>query len=1058
MHSHCPPSRPAGDRTQSLLSDAPVESLRRVDLALPMERWVCSGASRSPALTFLLLAFLGCWIAGAAWASDPAHPTGAWIEVLDGQGRPAESLGVSDLTIEEPSGTARVSGVGRPLAVSGAKGRMVLYFDQALAGRGALRRAADALSDATTGLATVGEIEVVSASVDDEPQVQVRSADPFVLSERLGRMALTERSERLLYSIRERALREWREGATANPPVPLDERVTALSRAIFEERELVQIRIRRLVTWVTREGVGRSTGPKVLMVVMEGFDLDPLSFYLERLDASTSEALRAAVGERGSLDAEVRSLARTLAAAGWVIFPVSMPVTDMEQKAAEFAAVETGDDDQQTVVPGITLRPGRIFGRKNDDESEEQEDASEVRLVDPQKPLFLLATGSGGELVTTDPALRDAIHRLGQRRWVTWSSTVTHEQELAAIEVKVNRPDWIVRAPRWRSLGTPVGLADLRLDRILSTGAQGDLTLAAVLEVPEVLETDSEGGADAPARATLDVRLDLHDLEGDELRADGTRADLRVSVQALGLSDEEPLILREVLPNQDLSSGLEWRFQRRIDLPPDATAVAVLVEDLAGGVWGGRRATVVRAAGEEARAYLPSPTVLEIQRPDEILLRGRVKFDVSVYDNRIRRLSFLLDDREVASVRQPPWTTRLDLGRTPRRQSLTVIGYDAQGVEAGRDSAILNGGDAGLAVEIVRPTSTKGVGAVEVEAEVSVPLERQLDRVLFFWNNEQVATLFSPPFRQSVVVPEDRPVGYVRVVALLDDGSLAEDVLFMNGPEAGERVEVNLVELYVVVADKDGRPVRGLTQEDFEVEEEGVRQSIATFSDAADLPLTLGMAIDSSASMFVKLPRVQKAASDFLYSTFGEHDRAFVIDFDSVPRLARGTSNDVDRVVESIYGLEASGRTALWESIVFSLVQLQGVRGRKALVVFSDGADEDDQFPFRSSMRIAKEMGVPIYLILMKKEPKDTPVLGLLSRSFTSRARRLAEATGGRVFYAKEYDDLGDVYSEIEEELRSQYLITYYPQGVSKDRGWRDVDVDVTRRGLTPRTLTGYWQ
>ena len=162
--------------------------------------------------------------------------------------------------------------------------------------------------------------------------------------------------------------------------------------------------------------------------------------------------------------------------------------------------------------------------------------------------------------------------------------------------------------------------------------------------------------------------------------------------------------------------------------------------------------------------------------------------------------------------------------------------------------------------------------------------------------------------------------------------------------------------------------------------------------------------------------------------------------------------------MESIYGLEASGRTALWESVVFSLVQLQGVRGRKALVIFSDGADEDDQFPFRSTMRIAKEMGVPIYLILMKKKPKDSPTLGLLSRSFTSRARRLASATGGRVFYAKEYDDLGEVYDEIEEELRSQYLLTYYPQGVGKDRGWRDVDVDVEPRSLTPRTLTGYWQ
>ena len=1033
---------------------------RRAVLASRRALPVILGTLMSVLSVFPLLVLMGL---AAAPADAEGRPTGAWIEILDGQGQPAESVSALDLTVIEPDGTATASGLGRPLTVSQAKGRLTLYFDQALSGKGALRRAADALSDSGRLLAALGEVEVVSASVDDDPQAQVRSSDPLVLSERLGRMALTESSDGTLYTLRERALEAWRQAAVADPPATLDEKVEGLLRAVQEEQDLVRNRLRRLVTWTTRNGsagAGSGPGPKILLVVLEGFDLEPVEFYAGKVDGITARALRDEAVKLPSLEDETRALARTLSASGWIVLPVTMPITRLEQKAAEFTNIQTGDEDQQTVVPGITLRPGRLFNRKDkdDEEGEDDEPQDEVQLVDPQEPLTLLAEGSGGELVTSDLALRDALGRMDQRRWVTWNSSVDHEDGLAAVEVRVKNPGWTVRGPRWRSLGTPTGLADLRLDRVLTAGVEGDLTLAAVLEVPNVEDASDDPSEPAqPVRASLDVRLDLHDLEGEALRSGGTQADMRVSVQALGMSGE-PLILREVVPGQDLSSGLEWRFQRRLDLPADATAVAVLVEELGSGIWGGRRATVVRAAGEEAAAFLPSPTVLEIQRPDEILLRGRVKFDISVYDQRIRRLSFLLDDREVASVRRAPWTTRLDLGRTPRRQTLTVIGYDGQGVEAGRDSAVLNGGDAGLGVEIVRPTSSKGIGPVEVEAEVSVPLERKLDRVLFFWNNEQVATLFAGPFRHNVVVPEDRPVGYVRVVALLDDGSLAEDVLFMNGPEAGERLDVNLVELYVVVTDKDGRPVRGLTKADFAVQEEGVRQEIATFSDAADLPLTLGMAIDSSASMFVKLPRVQKAASDFLYSTFGDQDRAFVIDFDSVPRLARGTTRDVERVVQSIYGLEASGRTALWESVVFSLVQLQGVRGRKALVVFSDGADEDDQFPFRSCMRIAKEMGVPIYMILMKKEPKENAAMGLLSRSFTSRARRLAEATGGRVFYAKEYDNLGEVYDEIEVELRSQYLLTYYPKGTDDKAGWRDVDVDVSRQGLKPRTLTGYWQ
>jgi hypothetical protein len=206
--------------------------------------------------------------------------------------------------------------------------------------------------------------------------------------------------------------------------------------------------------------------------------------------------------------------------------------------------------------------------------------------------------------------------------------------------------------------------------------------------------------------------------------------------------------------------------------------------------------------------------------------------------------------------------------------------------------------------------------------------------------------------------------------------------------------------------------------------------------------------------MFVKLPRIQRAAIDFLHSTFTDQDRAFVVDFDTEPRLARGTTTSLDRLIQSITGLQADGRTALWESIVFSLVQLQEVRGRKALIVFSDGADEDDQFPFRSAADVAKRMGVPIYLILMKSKPEESIGLSLFSRSFTSRINRLVEATGGRVFYAKEYQHLDEVYEEIESELRSQYLLAYYPSDPGANRAWRKVDVEVDQR-VRPSGIDG---
>jgi Ca-activated chloride channel family protein len=200
--------------------------------------------------------------------------------------------------------------------------------------------------------------------------------------------------------------------------------------------------------------------------------------------------------------------------------------------------------------------------------------------------------------------------------------------------------------------------------------------------------------------------------------------------------------------------------------------------------------------------------------------------------------------------------------------------------------------------------------------------------------------------------------------------------------------------------------------------------------------------------------------ADFLATTFRPEDRALVVDFDDTPRLVRPATSDLERIKHSIDSLEASGHTALWEAIVYSLVQLQGAKGRKALIVFSDGADEDEQFPFRSTMRISRELGVPIYLVLMRKKGDESAALGLISRSFISRAERLAEATGGRVFYAKEYKNLDAVYDEIEAELRSQYLLTYYPKNsagaTSEGRGFRSVDVAVRGEGLRARTLNGY--
>lgn len=994
-------------------------------------------------------AFSACWIVILAVLALPtiAEDIVLWPEVLDGRGRFPTDLTTSDLSLSEDGQPLQITGIEtRRQGSAGWESTSVLYFDRALASSRVLKQGAGSLANLARGLTELGEVEVLL--VGETPESVLRSRDALILGERLSRAALTETGQRQILEIRQRALRALhpRDGT---PALTATEATDLTVQAILEELEWVRQRQQQLLAWV---GEAETTaGPRTLFWIVDGFDLDPVSFYTRHLDDTAIGQLLRRADELPPLDAVTDTTAQALALAGWTVVPVSF-VRRGDGDGLEYESLESvSPDGNVTSAPGVTVRPSDIFRRSDD-----TEDAPpQATLLRPLEPLERMAEATGGEVVISDSGLRDFVDRLAQRPRLTARSTATLASPPRALELRSARSGWTVKAPRWWSPASPEAISRARLERLLSGFDGGVLDIAAVLQLQgegqgqlegrlalRELDNSTDGEADAPAEA-----------DGVVERAD---AALRVSV-AVGRQGDLPTFQSEVFTQQDLSDNTEWHFRRRVDLSDTATEVAVVVEDLRGGGWGGRRATVL-AADQALEDVLPAPTVIEIERPDDDILRGRVRFTTRVYDSKVAAVDFILDDRTVARRESPPFAERIDLGRTPRRHNLTVVAYDAKGAELGRDSAVINGGSGGLDIRIVQPTNTRVTGPVSVEAEVEVPLERRLDRVLFFWNNEPVATLYGPPYRQRIVVPDDRPAGYIRVVAMLDDATMAEDVLFMNAPAvASERLDVSLVELYVVVTDEDGRPVRGLGESDFRVREEGVDQQIATFSDASDLPLTLGMAVDSSASMFVKLPRVQQAAIDFLRSTFNEDDRAFVVDFDSEPRLARATTGDIGRLERSILDLEANGRTALWESVTFSLIQLQGVRGRKALIVFSDGADEDDQFPFRTTLDISRKMGVPIYLILMRKEPKDTGGLSLLTRSFSSRVGRLVNATGGRVFYAREYENLDAVYDEIEIELRSQYLLAYYPTEASKGNAWRSVDIDVKKKGLKPRTLSGYW-
>jgi Ca-activated chloride channel family protein len=363
----------------------------------------------------------------------------------------------------------------------------------------------------------------------------------------------------------------------------------------------------------------------------------------------------------------------------------------------------------------------------------------------------------------------------------------------------------------------------------------------------------------------------------------------------------------------------------------------------------------------------------------------------------------------------------------------------------------------GTGVRIVSPSSNRVTGPVDVDVEVKLPAQRRLDRLEIYWNDELQATLYAPPFRHRVVVPRGRPVGTLRAEGHLDDGSIAEDAILLNGSTLGERVDVRLVELLVVVTDKEGHPVRGLSRNDFRLLQDGKEQTVASFDDAGDFPLTLGLTMDTSASMFIKLPGVVDAARSLLTGGLSARDSAFLIGFATDPRLLVSPTRDLRSVSAGLDTLTAEGGSNLFQAIQYSLEEIRKVGGRKALVVYSDGIGQGEP-GYRDCLRAVRESGVPVYLIVTNAVAAHAVEEHTSLSSYARKLERLAAVTGAKTYFVAPGQDLKPTYAEILRELRSQYLVAYYPKANELDV-WRRVEVELKGKdkGYKARTLSGFY-
>lgn len=490
----------------------------------------------------------------------------------------------------------------------------------------------------------------------------------------------------------------------------------------------------------------------------------------------------------------------------------------------------------------------------------------------------------------------------------------------------------------------------------------------------------------------------------------------------------------------DEVGGGETFLARGLVVPAEPVAVAELPVPDDAIVTLGEQLAAMRVAGRDSLVLAP-PAV------DVIL--GTWRAETLIAGQRIAKVVFLVDGVAQLTKARPPFSAEVRLAEFPREQTVRAEGYDADGELVAADEVVVNQPRGSFRVRIVEPRrGTPATGVVTVKAEIVVPEERRVEEVRIQLNDEVVETLTTPPWETAVQVPSPTEFSYITAVAVLDDGSRGEDVRYVNAPQYLEEVDVDLIEVLTTVLDADQRPVRDLTRDDFQIFEDGRRQQIDKFEQVEDLPLALGITIDTSGSMASALHIAKQAASGFLDNVIRSSDRVFAVAFAGRPALLIPPTDDVRAVAASLEGLSSLGFTALHDAVVTSLYYFRGVRGRRALIVLSDGDDTASFYPYRDVLEYARRSGVVIYTVGIG----SSGIKGQLKRKLS----QLAVETGGRVFFIQRIEQLARVYSQIEDELRSQYLLTYHSDNVADHETFRAIEVRVSGR-LKARAMRGYY-
>ncbi len=271
------------------------------------------------------------------------------------------------------------------------------------------------------------------------------------------------------------------------------------------------------------------------------------------------------------------------------------------------------------------------------------------------------------------------------------------------------------------------------------------------------------------------------------------------------------------------------------------------------------------------------------------------------------------------------------------------------------------------------------------------------------------------------------------------------------------RSQVDLVNFGVVVTDKQGTPITGLTPNDFEIKEEGKPQTIKFFAAGEPEnapPLHIGFLLDTSGSMEDDIKDVRTAAIKFL-NTMQQAEDITLVDFDTEVRMARYEQTSYGQLIERIRGRKTDGYTALYDALGVYIGSTAEQNGQKVLIMYTDGGDTRSTLTLADVVDLLKAADVTVYVVGYLEHQ-----LSSSQTSLRMELARFAQMTGGLALFPSSLKDVEKMYDKIEREIAARYSLGYTSTDARTDGAWRDVAIRLTRpdlKGVRLRTRQGYF-